>query len=95
MSVNPLAAFTPLILPVLFLPYMDVKVDSYLDAYLIDMRNGYVYAQIGSTRTSGEDYLTIYSDARDHLVAAPWDELVREASGAIAKVVAAQHAPGQ
>lgn len=67
-SANGLVAFSPLILPLLFVPFRDVKVESYMEAFVIDTRNGYLYGHLSVDDEGGEDYLTIYSDRADELI---------------------------
>jgi biopolymer transport protein ExbD len=62
---NPLAAFGVAIVPLFFAPMQDLEAESYLDAYVIDTRNGYFYGQLSAFRTTTERFLTIYSSAED------------------------------
>lgn len=65
---NGLIAFAPLLLPVLFLPFRDVKVESYLEAFIIDTRNGYLYGHISLDEKDEADYVSIYSSIDDQFV---------------------------
>lgn len=60
-SPNGLIAFAPLLFPLLFLPFLEVSVESYLEAFIIDTRNGYLYGHITLDEKDSEGYLTIYS----------------------------------
>lgn len=95
-SPNGFVALNILLLPALFTPFLDVQVYSGVDAYLLDVRNGYLYAQITSRSEASSDYHTIYtaeSKARA-LRDGQWDELLPRVSRDIAGILAGGKASG-
>lgn len=88
-TVNGFAAFNVLILPALFLPFRDVKVESAVDAFVIDTRNGYMYGHVALSKEARAPRETIYADD-DALVASEWTALQGELEGALVKLVDAE-----
>ncbi len=84
---NGLVALNALIVPVFFVPFLDEKVESYLDAYVIDVRNGYLYAHVASDESSQREYETIWSDKATRDVDQQWSTLVRQTAERLAPVV--------
>lgn len=74
-TVNGWVALTPLILPVFFLPYVDVEVESSLDAYIMDVRNGYLYGHIHLDELDRSDSHTIWTATADEHIDAQWAKL--------------------
>ena len=87
LSPNWLTAFSILILPPLFLPYIDHEVDAYLDAYLIDVRNGYLYAHVTTEEHAEDDYHTIYSSWSRDKVDEFWGTLLGQVKDAAVKAM--------
>jgi hypothetical protein len=85
-SVNGFAAFNVLLLPALFLPFRDVKVESAVDAFVIDTRNGYMYGHVALSKEARAPRETIYAND-DELVASEWKALQGELEGALVKLV--------
>lgn len=71
-SANGWAVLNVLVLPSLFVPFLDSEVESYMDSYVIDVRNGYLYGQLNAREEGEKKRLTIWSDADDDLVDAQW-----------------------
>jgi biopolymer transport protein ExbD len=92
-SPNGLVAFGVALVPVLFLPVQDVEVKSYLDTYVFDTRNGYLYGQVTADRDAEDDFLFIYSDRGSELADGMRDELVVEAGRLLAKLLTEQVGP--
>ncbi len=88
-SANGLAAFDALLVPALFLPFRDVKVQSYVDAFLVDTRNGYLYGETTSNHQDEKKFQTLYADDSG-VVAAQWDTLKTELQDSLVKVVEAE-----
>lgn len=65
---NGFIAFSPLLFPLLFVPFIDARVESYMEAFVIDTRNGYLYTHITLDEKQSEDYLTIYSNVEKKFV---------------------------
>ena len=90
-SVNALAALNVFILPALFLPFRDVKVESAVDAFVVDVRNGYVYGHVALTEQQTKPHQTIYSDD-DVMAKDEWNALRAQLSGALVKLADAERA---
>jgi hypothetical protein len=88
-SPNALAALNVLVLPALFAPFVDAEVDSYMDVYLIDVRNGYLYGQIGSEETGRSRRMTIWSRSDRRRVEAQWTSLLSATRDTLAGLLAA------
>jgi hypothetical protein len=73
---NGFAAFNVLLVPALFLPFLDTKVESYLEAYVIDTRNGYLYSQTSAERTNRASNLTVWTNPEPGMLDAQWTELL-------------------
>jgi hypothetical protein len=90
-SVNALAALNVFIVPALFLPFRDVKVESAVDAFVVDVRNGYVYGHVALSEEKSKSHQTIYSDD-DELARDEWKALRAELSGALVKLADVERA---
>lgn len=64
-----------LLVPTLFMPMFDYEVESYLDAYVIDVKNGYLYAHVSSSLKDEADVELLFSDASEELTAEQWTAL--------------------
>jgi hypothetical protein len=87
-TVNGLAALNVFIVPALFLPFRDVKVESAVDAFVVDVRNGYVYGHVALSEQQTKPHQTIYSDD-DALAQSEWNALRSELGGALVKLAQA------
>lgn len=87
-SVNALAALNVFIVPALFLPFRDVKVESAVDAFVVDVRNGYMYGHVALTKTDTKPNQTIYADD-DAMTASQWTALTKELEDALVRLAAA------
>ena len=76
-----------LVLPVLFVPFLDVEVHSALDAYLIDTRNGYLYAHISADAQGGEDTVTVWNSVAAEQVESQWTKLLGDAREQLSKLL--------
>lgn len=102
-SANGLVALNALILPTLFVPWLDADVRSHLDAYVIDTRNGYLYAQLRSNERHREPLMGPFSERDRARVESQWTallartrrQLVRtlEAESRSTAATGARHAP--
>lgn len=88
---NALAALDVLIVPALFLPFRDIKVESAVDAFIIDVRNGYMYGHLALSKADAKPHQTIYSN-EDEIVASEWKALSNDLEGALLKLVELQRA---
>jgi hypothetical protein len=76
---NGYAAFNALLLPALFAPFLEARVESYLDAYVMDVRNGYLYRHVSASQRGEASRLTVWSDADQRLVEGQWTALLADA----------------
>lgn len=86
-SANGLVALDLLLLPVLFAPQVDVEVESFLDTYAIDVRNGYLYAHVASAEANAEGYLTVWNDVADAFLAKQWDTHLTSTEAHLERVI--------
>jgi len=91
-SGNWLSAFNVLLLPALFVPFIDEEVDTYLDTYVMDVRNGYLYAHVESSEHEASDYHTIYSGWSKAAVERAWATTLADTTRELSKVVASSKA---
>jgi len=75
---NGYTALNVLLIPALFAPFMDAKLESYLDAFVIDVRNGYLYRHLSATQQGQVARLTVWSDADQQLVERQWTSLLAD-----------------
>ena len=85
---NGYAALNALLVPVFFAPFLDARVESYLDAFVIDVRNGYLYRHLTASQRGEAPRLTMWSDAELRLVERQWGDLLAETRGALAAAFA-------
>jgi hypothetical protein len=85
---NGLAALGVAILPLLFVPYLDVTVESYVDSYVIDTRNGYLYGHLETHEEASDDFHTIFSARDRELIDAQLDLLVDRTGELLAGLLA-------
>ncbi len=88
---NALAALDVFLVPALFLPFRDIKVDSAVDAFVVDVRNGFMYGHVALSKEESKPNQTIYA-SEDELVASGWKILSRELEGALVHLVESQRA---
>ncbi len=89
-DVNGLVAFAPLLVPILFLPMVDARVESYLTAHVIDVRNGYFYGQIDATERGGDDYETVFGEGTTAESAQQWGRLSSAMKGRLTEMLQAE-----
>jgi hypothetical protein len=77
-SANGYTALNVLLVPAFFAPFLDARVESYLDAFVIDVRNGYVYRHLSANQRGDVARLTVWSDADQQLVERQWTALLRD-----------------
>jgi hypothetical protein len=82
---NGLAALNILLVPMFFTPFLDNTVDGYAEAYLIDVRNGYLYGHVSEEDKRGKEFATIYDKGVKEVAAEQWATL----RGALQKDVGA------
>jgi len=93
-SANGYAALNALLVPVFFAPFLEARVESYLDAYVIDVRNGYLYRHLGASQRGEASRLTMWSEADQRLVESQWTTLLADTRRDLAAAfVAGRSAP--
>lgn len=85
---NPLASFNFLLVPILFMPFLDTRVEGYAEAFVIDVRNGYLYGHITEEDKRGEAYANIYSKSARELSEEQWATLREALREDLVKLVA-------
>jgi hypothetical protein len=91
---NGLVAFGILLVPMLFVPMSDLVVESYLDVYVIDTRNGYLYGHLTADDKGEDSYLLMYSDRDQELLDAQWTKLLAGTQQRLSALIASeQRAP--
>lgn len=85
---NGYAALNVLLVPALFAPFLDVRVESYLDTYVIDTRNGYLYRHLSATQRGAEGRVNVWSSAERRLVEGQWGRLMGDTRRDLAAVFA-------
>ena len=91
-SANGWVATSVLLVPLLFVPFLDSEVESYLESYIVDTRNGYVYGHVTADQNGEDDFLTIYSGASNRRIADQWNGLVTSTQRKLAQVMASEWA---
>jgi hypothetical protein len=88
-TVNGFVALDILLLPTLFVPFLDAKVQSAVDAFVLDTRNGYMYGHVALAKEDRAPRQTIYA-TDDALVADQWKALQGELEDALVKLTDAE-----
>ncbi|MDI1448348.1 hypothetical protein [Polyangium sp. 6x1] len=84
---NPLVATTALLVPILFVPFLDTEVKGYVEAFVLDVRNGYLYGHLTGEDTRGEPYATIYAKSAKDYADEQWIDLRKEMQKQLVKLV--------
>ncbi len=90
-TANALAALDVFIVPAFFLPFRDMTVESAVDAFVVDVRNGFMYGHVALSKKDALPHQTIYQ-SEDELVASGWKALSRDLEGALVHLVESQRA---
>lgn len=72
---NGWAALTPLIVPVFIVPFLSNETESYAQAWVLDVRNGYLYGEVSTETKSGGD-VTIYGPSAETIAEQQWPKLL-------------------
>ncbi|MCB9744009.1 MAG: hypothetical protein H6740_15520 [Alphaproteobacteria bacterium] len=80
---NGLAAFNVLLLPALFTPFLDVELESYLDLYVLDVRNGFLYGQVSAEELAAQRFTTIWRVEDEGALDASWEALLAAAGAEV------------
>jgi hypothetical protein len=95
-TANGFVAFTPLLVPILFVPFLDNSVESYLETHVIDTRNGYLYAELTADDRGGSSSATIWAPGTQPVIDELWGKLLgstRKRLGALFQPAAPQGPP--
>ena len=77
-GVNGWVAFSPLLVPMLFTPWLHIEETSELIAHVVDVRSGYVYGSLKATEALERGPATIYALERPDLLDQQFDLLVEQ-----------------
>lgn len=88
-EVNGLVALNALVVPIFFTPWLDRTAESYLEAYVIDTRNGYLYGHVVTEEEGGDAFSTIYADP-DEVVEAHWAKMRADMGVTLSALFAAE-----
>lgn len=86
-GINPLVSFNMLILPIFFMPFLDTLVKGYVEAFVVDVRNGYLYGHLVQEDERGSEYSTIYSKKANEYAAEQWKDLRVRLGNDLAKLI--------
>jgi len=75
-GVNGLVALNILIVPIFVTPWLSNETESYAQAYVIDVRNGYLYGEASADAKGGKSMVTLYGDKPDDVADKQWPELL-------------------
>lgn len=73
---NGLTALNVLVVPLLFVPFLSNETETYAQAHLIDVRNGYVYGEISAEAKGGTGYVTVWARSPKEVFEASWPEVL-------------------
>lgn len=89
---NGWAALDVLLVPVLFTPWLSNETESYAQAYVVDVRNGYVYGEASAETKAGKQAVTIYAKQPKDMADTEWPGLMSSLKAQLAaKLDAARH----
>jgi hypothetical protein len=74
-GVNPLISLTPILLPIFFVPFLDTLVKGYVETFVVDVRNGFLYGHLVQEDERGDEYSTIYHKKVKEYTVEQWKEL--------------------
>lgn len=73
---NGWCALNILVLPIFFTPWRSNETETYAQAHVIDVRNGYVYGELETEAKAGKDAVTIYAPGVNDIAKGLWPELL-------------------
>jgi len=74
-GINPLVSFSMFLVPLLFLPFLDTNIKGYVETFVVDVRNGYLYGHLVQEDERGDHYTTIYGKKVEEYAVEQWKEL--------------------
>ena len=75
-GVNGWAALNVLLVPMLVTPWLSSETESYAQAYVLDVRNGYLYADVAAEAKGGKGAVTVWGDKADDVAKEQWPRLL-------------------
>jgi hypothetical protein len=75
-GVNGWVALNALLVPMLFTPWLSNETESYAQAHVIDVRNGYVYGEVSTEQKGGSGAVTIYGPKVSDVADQQWPKLL-------------------
>ncbi len=87
-SANGWTALAPLIVPLFFAPMVDAEVESTMDAYLIDVRNGYLYGHLTSREQARVGEQGLFESRERALASEQWAALMDRTRSALEHTLA-------
>ena len=87
-GVNALAALNVLLVPMLVTPWLSNETESYAQAYVIDVRNGYLYGDVTTDEKSGDHFVTIYGKKPADVADEQWPKLLADVQSSVGKALA-------
>ena len=75
-GVNGWVALNILLVPMLITPWLSNETESYAQAHVIDVRNGYVYGEVSTEEKSGSRAVTIYAPNVSDVADQQWPKLL-------------------
>ena len=74
-GINGLVGLGPLLVPLLFVPFINTVVKGYVETFVVDVRNGYLYGHLVQEDERGNTYTTIYGKKAEEYAAEQWRDL--------------------
>jgi hypothetical protein len=65
-----------LIVPIFVAPWLSNETESYAQAYVIDVRNGYLYGEVNAEAKDGKDAVTMWAPGPSDLAKERWPKLL-------------------
>lgn len=75
-GVNGLVALNFLVVPIFVTPWLSSETESYAQAYVVDVRNGYLYGDATAEAKDGKGSVTIWGDGPHDLAEQRWPKLL-------------------
>jgi len=94
-GLNPLSSFLGLLVPALFVPFLSNETESYAQAHVIDVRNGYLYAEVNAEHKGGAEFATLYARTPNDIFEQAWPELLGRVRVRIEDALASGRTPSK
>jgi hypothetical protein len=75
-GVNGWVALNILLVPALFTPWLSNETESYAQAFVLDVRNGYLYGEPSAETKGGKGAVTVWGDKVDDVAQEQWPRLL-------------------